>query len=377
LIWKFPPILATGAELKNAFCLTREVYAFLSHHIGDLENYETLCAFEEGIHHYERLFRVRPETIAYDLHPDYLATRYALNRSREEGIPTIGLQHHFAHIVSCMAENNHPGDRPVIGVSFDGTGYGVDGAIWGGEFLLADYLDFRRVGHLEYVPLPGGEKAINEPWRIALSWLAHAGIEWEDDLPPVHHVSNLHSHSLEILQKQLSSGINAPLTSSAGRLFDAVASLIGLRQEVNYEAQAAIELEMAVDHEESGIYTFELLPRDPTSQSSSNFIVGVSPVIEGLVRDIRQGEPVHMMAARFHYTVAQIVLNACRKIRCDYGVEEVILSGGVWQNMTLLKIAYQCLSGDGFKVILHHQVPANDGGLALGQAVIAGHRLRS
>ena len=191
LPFNVPTILAAGAELKNTFCVTRENYAFLSHHIGDLENYETLKSFEDGIAHFERLFRIKPEIIAYDLHPNYLATRYALERAERDGLKAIGVQHHHAHIAACMAENGLRGDRPVIGVAFDGTGYGTDGAIWGGEFLIADYRGFERAAHLDYVPLPGGDAATKHPYRIALSYLQQAGIEWADDLAPVRAASSI------------------------------------------------------------------------------------------------------------------------------------------------------------------------------------------
>ena len=221
------PTLAVGAELKNTFCITRHKYAFISQYIGDMENYETLCAFEEGIHHFERLFRVSPEAIAYDLHPDYLATRYAIDRGINEQIPTIGVQHHHAHIAACMAEHNLQPNQEVIGLAFDGTGYGKDGAIWGGEILIADYKDYKRPYHLSYVPLPGGDLATRQPWRMALSWLAKYGITWDENLFPVSSLldeTNNSEQLLSALRYQIQSGVNTPLTSSMGRLFDAVVS---------------------------------------------------------------------------------------------------------------------------------------------------------
>jgi hydrogenase maturation protein HypF len=357
LPWKLTSILATGAELKNTFCLTRDRYAFLSHHIGDLENYETLRSFEEGVAHFERLFRVQPEAIAYDLHPNYLATRYGLARAETEDLPAVGVQHHHAHITACMAENGLEGDRPVIGVAFDGTGYGDDGAIWGGEFLLANYAQYRRVYHLAYVPLPGGDKAIQEPWRMALAWLKHAGLEWVEDLPPVRQ----EPLELSVLRHQLQSGLNAPPTSSMGRLFDAVSALAGVREQVNYEAQAAIEFEALVDPDEVGVYPFEI----------SDEIIDPAPLIEAMVMDLRSGLPISKIAARFHNGLAGMVLQVCQRLRAHFGLTEVVLSGGVWQNMTLLTKAEALLCEAGFAVYLHRQVPANDGGLALGQAMIA------
>jgi hydrogenase maturation protein HypF len=254
------PLLAVGAELKNTFCFTRDNYGFLSHYIGDMENYDTLCAFESAIHHYESLFRIRPQALAYDRHPDYLATRYALKRAEADGLPAIGIQHHHAHIAACMAEHGLTGAQPVIGVAFDGTGYGDDGRIWGGEFLLADYDGYRRAAHLAYVPLPGGDMAVRGPWRLALAWLQQADIDWEEDLPPVKHTRHELQpvSALDIIHHQIKAGLNAPLTSSMGRLFDAVASLIGIRQTVNYEAQAAIELEAMVDGQETAVYPVDI-----------------------------------------------------------------------------------------------------------------------
>jgi hydrogenase maturation protein HypF len=370
LQWQMPPLLAAGPELKNTFCLTRGSYAFLSHHIGDLENYETLQAFEDGIHHYQRLFRIIPEAIAYDLHPDYLATRYALKRANEESIPAIGVQHHHAHLAACLAENDHPGDRPVIGLSLDGTGYGEDGAIWGGEILLGDYAGYKRRYHLAYVPLPGGDKAIREPWRVALAHLRQACLSWEADLPPVRYAKQLPTDAgdpLELLEQQLTRELNAPPTSSMGRLFDAVASLLGVRQTANYEAQAAIELEALADQDESGVYPFAV----------DQQILDPAPLLQAILSDLRAGVPVPALASRFHNSLADLLLRVCQDMRTQFGTNEVALSGGVWQNMTLLSKTITLLHDDSFTVFLHHQVPTNDGGIALGQAAIAMHQLNS
>lgn len=362
--WDAPAMLTAGAELKNAFCLTKHKYAFLSHHIGDLENYETLHSFEQGVAHFERLFRVQPEVLAYDLHPDYLATRYAWARAEREGLTAIGVQHHHAHIASCMAEHGLSGAQPVIGVVFDGTGYGDDGAIWGGEFLIADYQGYQRSYHLAYVPLPGGDKAIKEPWRQALAWLQLAGVGWDEDLPPVGAVA---PEARAAVKRQIEVGLNTPLTSSMGRLFDAVSALAGVRQMANYEAQAAIEFETRVDPDEGGSYPFDIGEReiDPT------------PLIRAIVADIRAWVPVDMIAARFHTGVALMVHEVCKALREQHHLNEVVLSGGVWQNMTLLTKSYELLTQDGFDVYVHQQVPANDGGLALGQAAIAAHMINN
>jgi hydrogenase maturation protein HypF len=362
------PVLATGAELKNAFCLTKDRYAFLSHHIGDMENLETLKAFEDGVDHLERLFRVKPEVIAYDLHPEYLATRYALERAGREDLPSLGVQHHYAHIASCVAEHNLPEDQPVIGISFDGTGYGEDGAIWGGEVLVANFENYHRVFHLRYTPLPGGDKAIKEPWRMALSWLAQAGIEWDADLPPVEFVmaNRGQATALSALRQQIRSGLNAPSTSSMGRLFDAVSALSGVRQTVNYEAQAAIEFEALADPFEEEAYPLEIY----------NDLIDPTTLLEAIINDIKTGVGLPAISGRFHNGLARMVAAVSARVRHQFQISDVILSGGVWQNMTLLQKTVILLESNGFTCFLHREVPANDGGLALGQAAIAAYRFR-
>jgi hydrogenase maturation protein HypF len=363
LPFNVPTVLAAGAELKNTFCVTRDGYAFLSQHIGDLENFETLKSFEDGIAHFERLFRIKPEFIAYDLHPNYLATRYALERAERDGLKAIGVQHHHAHVAACLAENNWHGDQPVIGVAFDGTGYGSDGAIWGGEFLIADYGGFERAAHLDYLPLPGGDAATRHPYRIALSYLQQTGVPWDDDLAPVKAANSIEQAAV---RKQIESGINAFPTSSMGRLFDAIASICNVRQNVNYEGQAAIEFEALADTIEDGHYAFEI-------ESGRVVIAGV---IRAIVAEVRSGVPTPLIAARFHNGLAQLVLELCEKIRHERGLNEVALSGGVWQNVTLLQKTLNRLRAAEFTVYVHHLVPPNDGGLALGQAVIAAHHAR-
>ena len=363
-----PPLLATGAELKNTFALARGRAAYLSPHIGDLENFETLEAFEAGIAHYEQLFRTRPEVVAYDLHPDYLATRYALDRAEREDLRAIGVQHHHAHIAAAMADAGLSGDRPVIGLAADGTGYGPDGAIWGGEVLIADYAGYERASHLAYVPLPGGDAAVRDPWRMALAWLWRAGLDWAEDLPPVRHVlADPHrgQATLAGVQHQLLRNINAPLTSSLGRLFDAVAALSGVCQRATYEGQAAIELEAAIRVEVATGYAYEVCATqiDPT------------PVIAAVAADVRKGVPAGEIAARFHAGTAAMLLAAAQRARRETGLTTVALSGGVWQNATLLRRTTQLLRAAEFQVITHRQVPANDGGLALGQAAVAAARL--
>jgi hydrogenase maturation protein HypF len=364
LPWPSRPLLATGGELKNTFCLVRDDYAFLSHHIGDMENYETLRSFEEGVAHLERLFRVRPEAIACDRHPDYMAARYARERGAREGLPLVEVQHHHAHVAAGMAEHGLSGESPVIGVAFDGTGYGDDGAIWGGEFLIADYAGYERAAQLRYVPLPGGDRAIREPWRVALAHLRAAGLPWSDDLAPVVHARAAGDERLQALCYQIERGINAPLTSSMGRLFDAAAALAGVRQTVNYEAQAAIEFEALADPTETGAYPLDYM----------NGMIDPAPAWAALLNDVRAGVDTRRIAARFHNGVARLVSEVCRRLRDERGLNEVVLSGGVWQNVTLLRRTLALLAGDGFVVYTHRLVPANDGGLALGQAAVAGSR---
>jgi hydrogenase maturation protein HypF len=363
LPWEVPPLLAAGAELKNTFCITNGNYAFLSHHIGDLENYETLQSFEAGIQHFAALFRVQPKAIAYDLHPNYLATRYAIERAECEGLPTLGVQHHHAHIAAVMAEHGLDGSAPVLGVSFDGTGYGEDGAIWGGEFLVADYAGFKRAAHLKYFPLPGGDAATRRPSRTALGLLHALGIDWEDALETL---DDLCYEDRTAIRAQLARKINTPLTSSVGRLFDAAAALAGVRQQVNYEAQAAIEFEALADPGEGCTYHFD-----------TGAEIDPKPAFEALLVDMMAGLSPSIISARFHNGLARMVAEMCVKLSDKFGVSEVALSGGVWQNITLLEKTIRLLDKEGFHVYIHQRVPANDGGLALGQAAIAGYKLKA
>jgi hydrogenase maturation protein HypF len=362
LPFKAKQILACGAEDKNTFCLTRDGHAFLSQHIGDMENEETLEHFENTINLYKKLFRVEPEIITYDMHPEYLATKYALEAGAKTGIKLIPVQHHHAHIAGCLAENGVK-DK-VIGVALDGTGYGGDGTLWGGEFLLADCKDFRRVGHFEYVPLPGGAVAIKKPYRMALSYLyTLLGEDFKlDGLP----LAGLKATEIEIIRKQLKKKINSPLTSSAGRLFDAVSALAGVRGEIDYEAQAAIELEMlATDEIRGGAYPFSIV------EDGGMRVVKLSELLWGVVEDIKNKVPAPEISLKFHNTVAGIVTEMCKLIGKESRIERVALSGGVFQNRLLSKLAVASLKREGFEVLTHRLVPANDGGISLGQAVVA------
>ena len=358
-------ILACGAELKNTFCLTKGEHAFLSQHIGDMENEETLEHFENTIELYKKLFRVKPEIVAYDMHPEYLSTKYALQAGSEEGLTLIPVQHHHAHIISCLVENKFEG--PVIGVAFDGTGYGTDGTIWGGEFLLADWRSFQRLGHLEYVPLLGGEAAIKKPYRMALSYLyTLLGEDFSlEGLP----LSKLKPAEVELIKQQLKRRINCPLTSSGGRLFDAVSALLGVRGEIDYEAQAAIELEMLAsdetDKSEWKSYPFSIV------EHHGMRVVKLEELFSKIVQDVKNQVPIPIISLKFHRTMAQIIAEMCKTIAKESGVNKVALSGGVFQNRLLLKLATAALQREGFIVLTHHLVPCNDGGISLGQAVIA------
>lgn len=339
----------------------------MSHHIGDLENAETLESFEDGIEHFKGILGIRPDIVACDLHPDYLSTKYALSI---QDIKKVRIQHHHAHIASCMAENNL--SEEVIGVAFDGTGYGEDGHIWGGEFFTGTYGSFKRAGHLEYVEMPGGELAIREPWRMALSWLNKAGIDLRDCTGSFGRGAlervlpeGIGHDKLSILYNMIKKGINCPLTSSAGRLFDAVSALLGIMQKINYEGQAAVELENIVKDCVNLPYSFGL------AQTGGLFIVECKEIFKEIVRDIDSGIEKAIIASRFHETAAGIIMEGCISIRKDTGIEKVVLSGGVFQNMTLLERAVHQLETEGFHVYTHSSVPANDGGIALGQAVTA------
>ncbi len=350
------PTLAVGGELKATFCLAKGQYGYMSQHIGDMENLETLEAFTAAVDHFEHIFRTEPELIACDLHPRYLSTRWA--EQHENNLPIIQTQHHHAHIASVMAEHQLDGSHPVIGFSFDGTGYGTDGAVWGGEALLADYHGFERLAFLKYVPLLGGDAAVKRPYRIALAHLRAAGIDWNDRIPSVQACSSV---ELNVLKKQLETGVNAVPTSSMGRLFDAVASLVGIRQTVSFEAQAAIELESLATQNDCGSYTFVI--------DGGQF--DAAPVIEAVVQDFLSGTDSAVISARFHRAVAELVLGISQDFSQQTGISSIALSGGVFQNVTLLGLTIELLQEAGFTIYSHRLVPPNDGGLALGQVAIA------
>jgi len=351
-------ILGCGAELKNTVCLTKGRNAFVSQHVGDLENLATYEFFQLTIDHLKRILDIEPELIAYDLHPDYLSTRYA---TVQKGVKTIGVQHHHAHIVSCMAENQV--DEPVIGLAFDGTGYGTDGNVWGGEILVTEMERFERVAHMAYIPMPGSAAAIKEPWRMAVSYLFNAYGEdlWQLDLALLQRIEKKKTLiMMEMIQKNL----NCPLTSSLGRLFDGVAALIGLRDTVAFEGQAAMELEMLATDSDESVYAYHWTDGVVCQIDSS-------PIIRGVVDDLANKIPGPVISAKFHATLVKLFVELCQDIRRTHGLGGVALSGGVFQNARLLGGLLHALEQNGFDVYTHKLVPANDGGIALGQAVIA------
>ena len=353
-----PVVLACGAELKNTICLTKGQMAFLSQHIGDLENLATYEFLEMTIRHMRRILAVDPEIVAHDLHPDYLSTRWALEQS---GVETVAVQHHHAHIVSAMTENQIEG--PVIGLSFDGTGYGSDGAIWGGEILLADTAAFTRAAHLAYIPMPGGTAAIKQPWRMAIAYLRDAfGPGYADlELPFLRTIEKTKQRTID---QMLSKGINSPMTSSLGRLFDGVAAICGLRQEVAFEGQAAMELEMLANGESETPYPYAW-------NTNSTVQIDPRPIVKGVVGDLIHGRSPESISSRFHHTLMHLFVELCEQMRKVHDLNRVVLSGGVFQNALLLSNLMPALMKNGFEVFSHRLVPTNDGGISLGQAVAA------
>jgi hydrogenase maturation protein HypF len=355
------PILAVGGQLKGAFGFGNGSRAILSHHMGDLDHFKAFRAFERDIALYENLFDIKPRYVAHDLHPDYASTRFAQLR----GIPCIGIQHHHAHMASCMAE--HGLNEPVIGITFDGTGFGPDGATWGGEFLVGDYSQFKRVAHLRYVAMPGGERAIREPWRMAAAYLLDAKAECGE------FSKRIPVASMRLLQTMIQRKFNSPQTSSMGRLFDAVASLIGVQDHVSYEGQAAIRLEaLAKSVDACGIYPFEV-----TADSQDMWIIDTRPIILSVASDLKSGIKQEYMARRFHSTLTEIVSDICSKVMKTTEICNVVLSGGTFMNELLTVGVSDRLTRQGLRLYRHRLVPPNDGGLCLGQLIIAASQINS
>ena len=360
------PSLAVGGDLKNTFCLGEGRKAWLSAHIGDMDDLQTQHAFARAERQLESITGVQPGLLAADRHPGYRSGQWAQRHANNRAV--VRVQHHHAHVAAVMAEHGLDGSRPVIGVAFDGTGYGDDGAVWGGEILLADYDTYRRLGHLAYVPLPGGDAAVSRPYRMALAQLREAGIAWTDDLPSV--IACPHDER-RVLERQLERSLNCVPTSSMGRLFDAVSSLAGVCHQVGYEAQAAIELEAAalrgaVDGDGAG-YRFALSP-----DTSEPMTADPGPVVRAVVDDVRAGAEPAVIATRFHAGVADLVRRMCAVARERHGTDTVVLTGGVFANVLLSSACARGLGQDGFRVLRACEVPPNDGGLALGQLMIAG-----
>jgi hydrogenase maturation protein HypF len=370
------PLLACGAELKSTFCVARGERAWVGHHIGDLKNFETLESFREGIAHFEELFAVAPEVVAHDLHPDYLSTGYALER---EGVELVGVQHHHAHLAACLAEHGESG--PAIGAILDGSGYGTDDTVWGGELLVGDLAGFERAGHLWPVRLPGGDRAVREPWRMACAWLIAAG---EDvTAPPAALAEAVDPARWRAVAQMVATGTAAPMTTSAGRLCDAVGALCGLRSEVTHEGQAAIELEAAALVGEAGEpYPFDVRGGDaPSAPDHASCAPDHAPVlidpreaIRRIARDVAVGVAVTAIAARFHAGLAEAVARACAGIAAHRRLDTVVLSGGVFQNRVLLEAVATHLEGAGLRVLVPERLPPNDGGIAYGQAAVAARR---
>ena len=349
------PVLGCGAELKNTFCLAQDDSATMSHHIGDLKNYETFRAFVEGIAHLGTLVGVSPLVVAHDLHPDYLSTGYA----EDSGLELVGVQHHHAHIASCLVDNRSTG--PVIGVAFDGTGYGGDGTLWGGEFLVADLAEAHRAGHLTPVPMPGAEMAIRQPWRMAAAYCAQLNVR--------PNAAHRHPREWDVVTSLARSGFQAPLTSSAGRLFDAVACLVGVRDEVSYEGQAAVELEQLADRNARGEYQAQV-----KEGGDMPFQIRGADLVAEVLADLERNVAAPAIAMRFHRGLALSIADGCELVRANSGLETVALSGGVFQNVLLLELTVDELERRGFSVLTHRRIPANDGGISIGQVAVAAAR---
>ena len=357
-------ILAVGAEMKNTLCLLRGQDAFISQHIGEVDSLEALAYFREALDHLAALFKVDPRLIVHDLHPGYLTTRLARELAAERGVEILAVQHHHAHIAACLAEHGRPG--PVIGVSFDGTGYGPDGAIWGGEVLVASLTGYERAAHLEYLPLPGGEAAIRRPYRMAWAYL----LKTLGEIPDLPTLAAFPPAERAVVIRQVERRINTPETSSAGRLFDAVSALTGVCGVTTFEAQAAIALELAArraDITQVEPYPFSL---------DEDGVLRVGDLLAAVADEVGRGRAVAGIAAAFHQTIADMIVAAAGQVRAQTGLETAALSGGVFQNRLLLRLARGALREAGFEVLTHQQVPANDGGLSLGQAVIGLHAAR-
>jgi hydrogenase maturation protein HypF len=384
-------VLACGAELKSTFCVARGARAWVGHHIGNLGDYETLRSFTEGVAAFERLFAVRPEVVAHDLHPDMLSTRFALER---DGVEHVAVQHHHAHLAACLAEHGEAG--PAVGAIFDGFGLGTDGTAWGGELLVGDLRGFERAGWLWPVALPGGDRAAREPWRMACAWLVAAG---DEDPPPIPAAltDRVDPSRWQTVAGMARTGTAAPPTTSAGRLFDAVAALCGLRSEVTYEGQAAAELEAACDPAERGHYPLPVaagadasaralaaapdphaaaraLAAAPDPHAAAVAVLDARPLVAAVAADVAAGAAVGAVATRFHNSLAAATAEAVARIAGERGLGTAVLSGGVFQNRVLLEGVADRLERAGLRVLIPLRLPPNDGGISYGQAAVAAAR---
>ncbi|WP_432667237.1 carbamoyltransferase HypF [Wukongibacter baidiensis] len=352
--------LACGSSLKNTFCISKRESAFLSQHMGDIDNIETYENFEENIKHFKTIYQVEPKLIAHDMHPDFLSTEFAEQKTAEK----FPIQHHHAHIASCMVDNEL--SEKVIGLAFDGTGLGTDGKIWGGEFLVCDLTEFERVGHLDYVKMPGGDAAVKEPWRMAVSFL-YKVYEEGIDKDILNHIEN---KKIKNVMSMIKHNINCPETSSMGRFFDAVSGLLGLKTRITFEGEAAIYLEAVADKKEVGKYNYHIENLD------EKYVVNTGEIIKSLLKDIENNLGKGIISRRFHNTVIAFSIDMCKLIRSKTNINSVALSGGVFQNEIILKGIYEGLVGEGFSVYTHGQIPCNDGGIAIGQLVIANNQFK-
>jgi hydrogenase maturation protein HypF len=354
-------VFGAGAELKSTFCLARQGRAFLSHHLGDLQNLETLTAYERAVEHDQSLYRVQPELISCDLHPDYLSTRFARDFAITHSLPLLQVQHHHAHLAACMLDNGLDPKETVIGLTYDGTGFGSDGTLWGGEILLGNCLGFERAFHLKAVPQPGGDLAVREPARMALAYLLAAGIPLDSSKSNLPSIEFLGKEKTRAVAAQTQQGFNAPFTSSMGRLFDAISSLLDLYHAVSYEAQGAVALEQLTNADIQDFYKIQV----------GEGVINQVPLIPQILSEREQGLPANMISTKFHNAIAQVSLDCSLSLRGKHKINKVVISGGVWQNLYLLKKTWSLLNAEGFEVFVHHQVPANDACIALGQVAVA------
>jgi hydrogenase maturation protein HypF len=364
-----PSLLAVGGHLKNVFALARGRFVYQSQHLGDLENLTGLEFFKESLEHLMRTFEIEPRTVVHDLHPGYLSTEWAQGWARERGLQLLVVQHHHAHVAGCMAEHGLTG--AAIGLALDGTGYGTDGRIWGGEVLISRLDGFERFAHLEYVPMPGGDAAVREPWRMALGALHGAGFDVESE--QMLALLGAERNEVRVLKRMIERKINSPMTSSLGRLFDAVAAVVLNRRAVDYEAQAAIELEgIAVDEPdrfEQGDYVPELHKAEEGSGGGSQIRTG--KMWKAVLDDLWRGVPARRISARFHAGIAEGLINAAANARIETSINVVALSGGCLANRRLARLLRSGLEEEGFTVLQHRSVSPGDGGLSYGQAVVA------